>query len=288
MPSTEELSFAYLEAHPVDAARVLERLALPDSAAFLATAPARLTAPVLRQMLPLIAARCLERLDDTIASGLLHGMGAQAGAAVLRHLPESRYAPLLAQLPTTTAIAFRLLLGYSADTVGGWIDPRALALPADLPVRDALERARRSEEDSFSEVYVLDNAQRLRGMVALAELLRIGPDEALERIVRPARYALPARAPLAAIRDHAGWNEYRVLPVVERGERFVGVLTYAVLRRALAHDAHKRDTSAPDTLTGLTRSYWRGVSGMIESLVALLPVTTTDPHQLRTDVDQPG
>lgn len=285
MPSNEELSFTYLEAHPADAARVLERLALPDSAAFLAATPMRLAAPVLRQMLPLIAARCLERLDDATASGLLHGMGAQAGAAVLRHLPEPRYAPLLAQLPTTAAIAFRLLLSYSADTVGGWIDPRAAALPADLPVRDALERVRRSEEDSFGDVYVLDNVQRLRGAVELAVLLRTGPDESLERIMRPAPYVLPARAPLAAVRDHVGWNEYRVLPVVERGERFVGVLNYRVLVSALAHDAHKRDTAAPDTLTGLTHTYWRGVSGMIETLVALLPVTTTDLYQQRTDAD---
>ena len=61
MASTEELSYAYLDSHPNEAARVLERLAPQDCAAFLSATPLRLAVPVLRQMLALNAARCLER-----------------------------------------------------------------------------------------------------------------------------------------------------------------------------------------------------------------------------------
>jgi magnesium transporter len=276
MPSTDALSHAYLDAHPAEAARVLERLAPQDSAEFLAATPARLAAPVLRHMLPLIAARCLERFDDEAAAGLLHGIGPQAGAAVLRHLPEPRRAPLLAQLSTPAAIAFRLLLSYSADTVGGWMDPHALALPADVPVRDALERVRRSDQDFAGDLYVLDAEQRLRGTVELAELLRVDPAHHLGGVMRQAEHALPARSPLAAVHDHAGWTDRRVLPVVERGGRFVGVLTYAALVRALARDAWASGAAAPEPLVGLARTYWRGVSGMIETAVGMLPATASE------------
>jgi magnesium transporter len=283
MSSTDELSHAYLDAHPAEAARVLERLAPQDCAAFLTAAPARLATPVLRHMLPLIVARCLERLDDEIAGGLLHGVGPQAGAALLRHLPEPRRAPLLAQLSTPTAIAFRLLLSYSADTVGGWMDPHALALPADVSVRDALDRVRRSEQDFAGDLYVLDPEQRLRGAVELAELLRADTGDVLGRIARSARHVLPARSPLAAVHDHPGWAELRALPVVERGERFVGVLAYSVLTQALARDAQIRGTAAPEALVGLAHTYWRGVSGMIETVVGMFPVTASEAA--RTDGD---
>lgn len=283
MSSSDELSHAYLDAHPAEAARVLERLASQDCAAFLAATPARLATPVLRHMLPLIAARCLERLDARTAAGLLHGIGPQAGAAVLRHLPEPRRAPLLAQLSTPAAIGFRLLLSYSADTVGGWMDLHALALPADAAVRDALERVRRSDQDFAGDLYVLDPEQRLRGAVELAELLRADPADVLGRLKHRTGDALPARSPLASVHDHAGWTDRRVLPVVERGERFVGVLAYGVMIQALARDAQARGAAASEPLAGLARSYWRGVSGMIETVVSMFPVAASEAT--RTDGD---
>jgi magnesium transporter len=70
MASSEELSYAFLETHPADAARVLERLAATEAAALLQAAPLRIASPVLRQMLPLSGARCLEQLDDDQIAGL--------------------------------------------------------------------------------------------------------------------------------------------------------------------------------------------------------------------------
>ena len=286
MASTEELSYAYLESHPGEAARVLERLAAQDCAAFLGATPRRLAVPVLRQMLALNAARCLERLDDSLAAGLLHGIGAQAGAAVLRHFPEPRRAPLIAQLPTPTAMAFRLLLSYSADTVGGWMDPRVLAVPTDFAASAVLERVRLAEPEFIGDIYVLDQDQRLRGTVDVSDLLRVEGRDPVARSMRAAPHSLPARSPLAAVRDHAGWIDYRVLPVVERGERFVGVLTYAVLLRALTRNARTQVSASADSFGGVVGSYWRGVSGMIEAAIELLPVAVPQPTRAQADGDQ--
>ena len=57
MARTRELSLAFAETHPSDAARVLEHLPVTDATAFLTLLPARLGAPVLRHMLPTSAAR---------------------------------------------------------------------------------------------------------------------------------------------------------------------------------------------------------------------------------------
>ncbi len=92
MAISQELSYAFLESHPVDAARVLERLAAAESGALLQSAPVRLAAPVLRHMLPLPGARCLEQLNDDVITGLLRGTGAQAGVALLRYFGAERRA----------------------------------------------------------------------------------------------------------------------------------------------------------------------------------------------------
>ncbi|MBK6972498.1 MAG: magnesium transporter [Sterolibacteriaceae bacterium] len=273
MASSEALSYAYLEAHPADAARVLERLAPASAAALLQSAPLRLACPVLRQMLPLAGARCLERLDDADTAGLLRGVGAQAGVALLRYVGAERRVRLLAQLPTALTLAYELLLGYPEGTVGASMDPRALALPADMTAGESLARVRSADETFASDPHVIDRDQRLLGYVDLAELLRAPAATSLARLVRPSPHRLPAQALLAGCREHPGWRDASALPVVERGDRLVGALTHGALLRALST---QQRTPAPrrteDTLAGVAGAYWFGVSSMIEAVVGLLPV----------------
>ncbi|MDQ1316266.1 MAG: hypothetical protein QG662_2375 [Pseudomonadota bacterium] len=273
MASSEELSYAFLEAHPADAARVLERLVPASAAALLQSAPSRLASPVLRQMLPLAGARCLESLDDGETAGLLRGVGAQAGVALLRHFGAERRARLLTLLPTALTIAYELLLGYPEGTVGAWMDPRALALPADMSSSESLERVRHAEDAPVTDPYVIDHSQRLLGYVELADLLRAHATTPLTKLVRPCSHPLPAQSLLAGLREHPGWREASTLPVVDRGDRLVGAITHAAMQRALSIEQSAPAQRGPeDTLAGIAGAYWFGVSGLIQGLVSLLPV----------------
>jgi len=272
--SNEELSFAYIESHPVDAARVLERVAPPNVSALLADMPARLAAPMLRAMLPLHAARCLENLEDQSVPGLLRAMGPQSGVAVLHYMAESRRNDLLAQLPTAQAMAFRLLLGYPEDTVGAWMDPRVLALPANTTTEAALRRLREADEDCAAGIYVIGTDQSLQGHVDLPALLRAPADAPLYKIMHKATYTLPARATIRAVEEHAGWDDHQSLPVVERDNRFVGALDRGVLARAFLRNRTNRPNAGYSAVAAtIAGGYWLGVSSLIQLIVGLLPVT---------------
>ncbi len=275
----ERLSFAFLEAHPADAARVLERLAPQNVAALLSDAPVRLAAPVLHAMLPPFVARCLEPLDDTLVSGLLRAMGPQAGVAVLHYLPEGRRIALLAQLPTAMAMAFRLLLGYPQDTVGAWMDPRVVVLAADTSVDAALNRLREAQGEIDTVVFVIGARQRLLGLADLPELLRAQADMPLSKLIRAMPYTLPARASIHGVAEHEGWDDFQILPVVERDQRFVGALDRGVMARALYRE---RRTQAParydDVLANLAGGYWLGVSSLIQLMIDMLPVAAPLAH----------
>jgi len=279
MPISEALSFAFLETHPTDAARVLERVAPQSVAALLSDAPARLAAPVLRAMLPPFVARCLEPLTDELVSGLLRAMGPQAGVAVLHYMPQARRASLLAQLPTAMSMAFRLLLGYPQDTVGAWMDPRVVVLAADTTADAALRRLREAQGEIDAVVFVIGTGQRLMGLAELPEVLRAQPDMPLSRLMRSAPFTLPARASIHGVQDHEGWDDFQILPVVERDHRFVGALDRGVMARALLRNQR---TQAPagydDVLASLAGGYWLGVSGLIQAVVDMLPVAASLPH----------
>lgn len=274
MAGTEDLSYAFIESHPVDAARVLERIAPQNVAALLADMPARLAAPVVRSMLPLHAARCLESMDDHSVPGLLRAMGPQSGVAVLHYMAESRRNDLLVQLPTAQSMAYRLLLGYPEDTVGAWMDPRVLAMPADTTADAALRRLREAGDEGNAGIFVLGNGQRLLGHVAPSDLLRAAAEMPLYKIMRKTGYTLPARATIRAVEEHAGWDDFQSLPVVEGDERFVGALNRGVLARAFLRNRPNPSTGGyGDMVANVAGSYWTGVASLIQLIVSLLPVS---------------
>ncbi len=287
MADAQELSLAFIEAHPRDAARVLEQLPAGDAAAFLESAPIRLATPVVRSLLYPKAAECMLLLGDDTAAGLLNAIGTQAGAAVLRSLPQSRRSALLDQLPSVSALAFRMLLGYPEDAVGAWMDATVPVFMAETPATEALAQLRTGEYPSKLAccVYALDADQRLAGIIMLHDLIRAEPETLLSSIMRPYTHAVPARLSLLSARTHPGWEEMPSLPVVERENHFAGALHQSVLTTALARTG---PATAPNTpgdgavAANLANAFWTVFAGLLQTAVSLLPARPGKSQEDRT------
>ncbi len=266
------LSLAFMRGHPAQAAQVLESLPADEAAALFAQAPARLGAGVLSAMLPNRAAQCIASLDDARALELLTAMGTQPTVAVLRHVPEPRREELVAGLPTAAAFASTLLLGYSEDTLGAWADPDVVMLPPDTPASQALERMQR-ESANQTLVFVIEGDRRLAGMIGLGALLRAPEGATLASLMQRPADVLAAHAPLSAAPAHPGWENSSLLPVLEPGERLVGLMTRDALTRALRRAAPpSSDPRDEATLPVLfARGYWHVLCGLLEGGLALLP-----------------
>ena len=267
----QSLSLAFMRGHPVQAARVLETLPADAAAALFDRVPARLGAAVLAAMLPQRAARCIDALEDPRALELLAPMGTQPTVAVLRHLPEARRRLLISGLPTAAALASTLLLGYAEETLGAWADPDVVVLQAETRAGDALERTRLAHSP-HAQVFVADGERRLAGVVDLAALLRAPVGATLATLMRRPGAVLTAHAPLSGTPAHPGWEHSSVLPVVEPGERLVGVMTRDALTRALRRAAEAPTPAVQATLPVLfARGYWQALSGLVEASLGLLP-----------------
>ncbi len=271
MTELDDLTHAYVAAHPVDAARELERLEVAEAAALFDQVPARLTAPVLQAMLPAAAARCLALLAPERAALVLGSLGTPAAASILRHVAQPERKRLLEALPTAASLACRALLRYPEDAIGALVDTTVVSLPAGAGAGDALAAVRRRDGDASSDVYVVGDDHRLLGVVTLPALLRAPDGARLSSLLRPAAAALPALMPVAGAAAHAAWRETNMMPVLEHGGRFLGALSAAAVRRALA--ALPVPTVATEqTLAGiLGESYWSAVSSLSQAAVSMLP-----------------
>jgi len=267
----KRLTLEFVQAHPEDAARVLEAQSAAQAAAFLSELPAPLASGILRRMATMAAARCLERMEEDAGVEVVSALGPQPASAILPLLPAERERALMERVPAALALAIRIIIGYPKDSVGAHMDPWALAVKPDVTVARTLEQVRGFEGDHLDCVFVLGEGDRLDGLVPLLDAVRADPQDQMARLVHPARHRLSALAMLSAVQDDPGWEEFRVLPVVEREERFMGVLSRRVLTKAPREASPVSPDAASDVVASLAGAYWRGVAGIIEATVALLP-----------------
>lgn len=268
MPEINGLSRAFAEAHPADAARVLEGLSAADTAAFVAALAPQLAAPILRHLGPPYGARVIGQLEEGQVAAVIQIMGPQAAARVMQQLPTERQLQLLARLPVGTSIAIRLLVGYPKGTCGACMDPWPLALAPEMPVAEALEQTRKFDGELGDCLFVANGQRRLLGVVSLGELVRAGSREPLSAIMRPVAHTVSALASAALIAADPGWDEFHVLPVVERENRLVGALHRRGLSAALAApDARSR----PHLAAGVFVAYWQTLSALTEVVIGALP-----------------
>jgi magnesium transporter len=266
------LSLAFMQGHPANAARVLEALPIGEAAALFDRAPARIGGGVMAAMLPRQASACVAALSDARALELLATMNMQAMVSLLRYIPEARRQTLVGGLPTASALASAILLGYDEDTLGAWADPSVIMLPPETRAADALARVRQTEV-AHPAIFVTDASRRLAGLVGLATLLRAPEGATLATLMHSPAAVLRAHAPLASATSHPGWTHASALPVVEPGERLLGVMTRDALTRALRRDQVEPGASvAVATLPGLLAlGYWETLSGMVSAGLGLMP-----------------
>lgn len=265
------LSAAFAESHPAEAARVLEGLGAGDTAGFITALAPALAVPILREMAPPYCARVFERLEEAEIAVLAQMMGPQAAARALQQLSQVRQLQVLARLPVATSIGIRMLIGYPRGTCGACMDPWTLELDGDMRAEQALRQVHGFEGQLGDCLFITNGQRRLTGVLTLDALVRANPRAPLSTLMRPAHHTVSALASTAAMVGHAAWDDYRVLPVVERENRLVGALYRRALVAALNSPMAVQDAAMAGGLLG---AYWQMLSALSGLVIGTLPAVT--------------
>ena len=137
------------------------------------------------------------------------------------------------QLPPPERGAVERILHYPEESAGRRMQTEFIAVPPTWTVGHAIDHMRETADlpDRFFELYVVDEGRKLLGAVALDRLLRT------KRPVRVAELMDPDRRRVRATDDQEEvarmFERYNLVaaPVVDDGERLVGVLTHDDDRR---------------------------------------------------------
>jgi Mg/Co/Ni transporter MgtE len=127
----------------------------------------------IHELEPELRSRVISQLDSERASDILEEMDPDEAADVLGDLPEEKAQELLGLMDEEEAEDIQELMEHGEDTAGGLMNSEFLSITADLNVAEALKEVRLLAPDveTVFYAYVVDEEERLSGVVSLKELL---------------------------------------------------------------------------------------------------------------------
>lgn len=193
------------------------------------------------------AADLLEEMEDVEAAELAAALDPQELARILDEMEPDEAADILGDLDgdLRDAVLDRMadvervqgLLTHSDETAGGRMTTRFLDLTLAMTVREALRAMREDEFVRTTALVVVDDVGRLAGTVDLFALLRAAPDTRLESLLEHhvlKTHVADDQETAARLMAH---YDLPAVPVVDDGNRLVGIITADDLVDVLEEEA---------------------------------------------------
>jgi len=227
---------------PSQAAAELERLDVDDAVAILSRQAHVDTARVWERLSPATAQEYLLALPEDQVTEILVAMNPTRAGMLLGGLDAEERDRLLDDLPGHIQNLIERVMTHPAGTAGALMDPRVIFLHRTTPVSDAIESVRAisvtpGRGGARRLFYLVDEDERLDGIVEVQDLILARPTELLDRYARPA----PAWAEVTTGKDDVvemiERNGLSSLPVLDSERRLVGVVRYDTLVAATRAEA---------------------------------------------------
>jgi len=227
------------EVDPHDAADILEALGPETSLEFIESLESEQVARILEEMNDGAAAELLQMMPDTKAAELVGTMDADEAVDVLNQYDEEELPDLVGLLEPEEAGEITRLLAYPRDSAGGLMTTDIASLPLGLTTGEAIEALRRMQEtlDDLSYVYVVDDDNRLKGVVSFRELVFARPGRGLDQAMVTNPVKVPANADREEVSDLIQRYNLFALPVVDGEDRLLGIVTVEEALEAIQEEA---------------------------------------------------
>lgn len=165
--------------------------------------------------------------NEQIAEGV-RDLDSDDAVYILEDLEPEDKEEVLAKLPAIERVALERSLDYPEDSAGRLMQTDFIAAPPFWTVGQMIDHLRDSKDlpDEFYEIFVIDPAGRITGHVSLNRLLRTKRPQKLEKIMDEADHVVLATDDQADVADLFKRYNLVSIPVVDEGQRLVGVLTF--------------------------------------------------------------
>ncbi len=194
--------------------------------------PDPLAADTMEVMVPDLQLQVFEELEKDHAIRLLTLMRPDIASDLISSTGVDQARGFLDQMPQEQARRVIELMRYPEETVGGIMTNDMVTFAMDMSVKCTIEELRQKLEkpdyiNFIQVVYVVNNTteQKLKGALQLRDLLIADPESRLEDVMNSYQIGLHPLEPAVPAARRVIESALAALPVVEKDERIIGVVT---------------------------------------------------------------
>jgi magnesium transporter len=169
----------------------------------------------------------LNRFPPETLTGALDHLEADDVASILSAIPEEKRVPILGKMKAGGAAAADRLLRYEPGTAGRLMTAKFIRVRPEQTVGDVLNGLRSIDPQvaTVANLYVVDESDRLQGVVSLRRLLPANPDMRVENLMtREVITARPDTSQEEAARIVSKYS-FNALPILDDAHHILGIVT---------------------------------------------------------------
>lgn len=164
---------------------------------------------------------------------------------LIQEAPSEEGPALLEMLDDATRTEVRALLAYAEDEAGGLMNPRFARVRPDMTADEAVSYLRKQagQVETLYYAYVLDEGQRLEGVLSLRELFQAPGTKQVRELMHTELVTVPEDMDQEGVARLYVDQDLLAIPVLDRAGRMKGIITFDdiadVVREEATEDAQK-------------------------------------------------
>ncbi|HON23072.1 MAG TPA: CBS domain-containing protein [Syntrophales bacterium] len=228
--------------HPADLADIIEDLDIRQRSAVFQSLDVETAAETLEETDPKIQVSLIEDMDAAEASDIIEEMSLSEAADLLGDLSREKAEVILKEMEQEIAEDVKELLAHPEEEAGGLMTTAIIQLPPAWTVEEALAKIRAEAEDMdfIYYIYVIDEEERLLGMLSLKELLTAPAGTRLGDIMDQRVVSVSLDEDKDEIAEQFAKYGLLAIPVVNGEERIKGVIPFKNLLEIVAPHLGKK------------------------------------------------
>lgn len=215
------------ELHPADLADLMEQLEDDEILGIINILTPEDAGNVLIEISSPIQENIVNKLDDNKVARILNELNSDDATDIVSNLSRERSQKIIDLVHPEVSEELRKLLGYETDTAGGIMALEFVSVNADSTIGEAIEiiREKREEVENLYYVWVVDEFNKLVGVVSLKDLVLESQDKKIKHTMNPDVISADVDMDQEDVARIAKQYDLINIPVVDSQHRLIGRIT---------------------------------------------------------------
>jgi CBS domain-containing protein/sporulation protein YlmC with PRC-barrel domain len=212
--------------HPADLADILEEMDVNYRKKVFESLDENLAADTLEEIQPEIQRNLIESISETKAAEVFESMPNDEIADILDEVDEETAEKLLMSMEKEDAEEVRVLMKYEDETVGSIMNKDFISFNINITTQETIELLRelKPDDEVAYYIYIVDEEEKLQGVVSLRDLVVSDPGSKLRDIMDKSVIKVKDDESMEESMELAVKYGLLSLPVVDEEDKLCGIV----------------------------------------------------------------